>query len=142
MSDIIVPLIIAFIAAVPGIAALIANQRKARAESNSIEVDALRETINSLRTDNTEIRKQLDELETKFHECKEDLEGTIAEQAALNRAFAKLQQEFMEAQRAKELLQQAVTERDNQITLLRARIVELETRLKVLTQKVNGDGTL
>lgn len=142
MNDAILALLIAVIAALPGVIALVANQRKIRAESNSLEVRALLDTIESIRVDGLETRKALEELEGKFKECKEDLEGTIAEQAVLNRAFSKLQQDFMESQRAKELLQLAVIERDKQIAALRARIVELETQLGALKQKVDGNGTL
>lgn len=142
MNDAVLTLLLAVIAASPGVAALIANQRKAHAESNSLEVQALRDTIDSIRVDGVETRKAIEELEAKFKECKEDLEGTIAEQAILNRAFSKLQQDFMESQRAKELLQLAVIERDKQISALRAKVAELEIQITALKQKVSGDGML
>lgn len=142
MNDAVLALLLATVAASPGVIALIVNQRKTRAESNSLEVQTLRDTIDSIRVDGIETRKALEELEAKFKECKEDLEGTIAEQAVLNRAFAKLQQDFMEVQRAKELLQQAVIDRDKQIYSLRARIIELETQLIALKKRIDGDGSL
>lgn len=142
MNDAILALLLAGIAASPGVIALIANQRKAHAESNSLEVQALRDTINSIRIDGAETHKELEELKAEFKECKEDLEGAIAEQGALNRTFSKLQQDFMESQRAKELLQLAVVERDKQIAALRARVVELEAQLAILKQKVDSDGSL
>lgn len=95
-----------------------------------------------------QLRAEIARLAKEFKECKEDLEGQISEVAALTRAFSKLQQEFLEVNRAKELLQAAVTDRDHRISSMerdlgvaRSRITELESQLAILKDKINGQSS-
>lgn len=182
--DILIPLLVALVAAIPGIAALRSNSRKTDADANSIEVGALRDTVKTLqenadrlRTDVSESRQRIEELERIKDEHERQIEAlkkeseafkkesneAHAEVISLTREFGKLQQNFLEAQRAKELLQATViekermiaerdriilglrskiteldTERDRIISGLRGRIVELETQVATLKEKVNG----
>lgn len=133
MNETVASIIIALAAAIPGVMALIANRRKSVAESNSIEIDSLRDTISALHTESKEvraeskeIRDELDALEKKFMVCKEDLDATMAENAilarrvtALNQSLSDVTQEMFELKRANELLRKAIEDRDRIIAEFR-----------------------
>lgn len=62
MTDIIVPVVIAIIAAVPGVMAYIATRKKGDAEATDIITDTAMTLIIPLKGEISELRQQLDDL--------------------------------------------------------------------------------
>lgn len=129
MNDVLLPIILALIAATPGVVAFIAGRRKTNAEITSIEVATLRSTLEEVRKDAEAAHREADEAKAVANKAQADLK-------ILSIAFDKLQQNFLESERAKELLQAAVVERDRIIDGLRRRVGELEKQIgELMTTK-------
>jgi hypothetical protein len=62
------PLIVAFVAALPGLYALLSQSRKDNAEAVGAISAAARQLVEPLRLENKELREQNEELEQKFDE--------------------------------------------------------------------------
>ena len=96
MNDTLLSVILAIVAASPGIAALLANRLKAQAEANAINVASLKEMIAEGREDNKQLRDEIAELKKEFSIHQEDLEAAQAENTVLVRKVLGLERTILD----------------------------------------------